>query len=154
MSVHNPALWAAKLFSEALKARGITIDGQTLVRNSRVPQDQRFNPAQSIELASINSQPLSEIVKRTNKESVNVNAELILRTLGRERGEMAALPEAVGKERGDDEAGLGVMRVWLARADVPTPAPARFRRIPGSRRAPAADWRRAIGRGSGQGSPG
>ena len=119
MSVHNPALWAAKLFSEALKARGITIDGQTLARNSRVPQDQRFNPAQSIELASINSQPLSEIVKRTNKESVNVNAELILRTLGRERGEMAALPEAVGKERGDDEAGLGVMRVWLARADVP-----------------------------------
>ena len=101
------------------KARGITIEGQTLARNSRVPQDQRFNPAQSIELASISSQPLSEIVKRTNKESVNVNAELILRTLGRERGEMAALPEAVGKERGDDEAGLGVMRVWLARADVP-----------------------------------
>lgn len=120
LSVHNPALWAAKLFLDALKTRGITVDGQTLARNSRVPPSQRFNPTQSIELASVSSQPLSEIVKRTNKESVNLNAELILRTLGRERGEMAALPEAIGRERGDDEAGLAVIRVWLARAGIPT----------------------------------
>ena len=33
---------------------------------------------------------------------------------------MAALPEAVGRERGDDEAGLAVIRVWLARAGVAT----------------------------------
>jgi len=120
LSVHNPALWAAKLFLDALKTRGITVDGQTLARNSRVPPSQRFNPTQSIELASVSSQPLSEIVKRTNKESVNLNAELILRTLGRDRGEMAALPEAIGRERGDDEAGLAVIRVWLARAGIPT----------------------------------
>jgi D-alanyl-D-alanine carboxypeptidase/D-alanyl-D-alanine-endopeptidase (penicillin-binding protein 4) len=120
LSVHNPALWAAKLFLAALKTRGITADGQTLARNSRVPPSQRFNPMQSIELASVSSQPLSEIVKKTNKESVNLNAELILRTLGRERGEMAALPEAIGRERGDDEAGLAVIRGWLARAGIPT----------------------------------
>ena len=120
LSVHNPALWAAKLFLDALKTRGITVDGQTLARSSRVPPSQRFNPAQSIELASLSSQPLSEIVKITNKESVNLNAELILRTLGRERGDMAALPESIGKERGDDEAGLAVIRVWLARAGIST----------------------------------
>ena len=120
LSVHNPALWAAKLFLAALKTRGITVDGQTLARNSRVPPSQRFNPTQSIELTSVSSQPLSEIVKITNKESVNLYAELILRTLGRERGEMAALPEAIGKERGDDEAGLAVIRVWLARAGIST----------------------------------
>jgi D-alanyl-D-alanine carboxypeptidase/D-alanyl-D-alanine-endopeptidase (penicillin-binding protein 4) len=71
-------------------------------------------------LAAVSSWPLSEIAKRTNKESVNLYAELILRTLGRERGELAALPEAIGKERGDDEAGLAVIRVWLARAGIPT----------------------------------
>jgi serine-type D-Ala-D-Ala carboxypeptidase/endopeptidase (penicillin-binding protein 4) len=120
LSVHNPALWAAKLFLDALKMRGITVDGQTLARNSRVPPGQRFNPTQSMELASLSSQPLREIVKKTNKESVNLDAELILRTLGRERGEMAALPEARGKERGDDEAGLAVIRVWLKRAGIPT----------------------------------
>jgi D-alanyl-D-alanine carboxypeptidase/D-alanyl-D-alanine-endopeptidase (penicillin-binding protein 4) len=120
LSVHNPALWAAKLFLDALKERGITVAGQTLALNSRLPQSQRFDPNQSIELASVSSQPLSEIVKRTNKESINLNAELILRTLGRERGEMAALPEAIGRERGDDEAGLAVIRVWLARAGIAT----------------------------------
>jgi serine-type D-Ala-D-Ala carboxypeptidase/endopeptidase (penicillin-binding protein 4) len=120
LAVHSPALWAAKLFLDALKARGITVGGDTLASNSRVPQSQRLDPMRLIELASVSSQPLSEIAKKTNKESINLNAELILRTLGRERGEMAALPEAVGRERGDDEAGLAVIRVWLARAGVAT----------------------------------
>ena len=120
LAVHNPALWAAKLFLDALKARSITVGGQTLARNSRVPKSQRLNPTHLIELASVSSQPLSEIARKTNKESINLNAELILRTLGRERGEMAALPEAAGRERGDDEAGLAVIRVWLARAGVAT----------------------------------
>lgn len=120
LSVHDPAGWAAKLFLDALKTRGITVAGQTLARSSRAPQSQRFDPTRSVELASVVSQPLSEIVKRTNKESVNLYAELILRTLGRERGEIAALPESSGKERGDDEAGLAVVRVWLARNGIAT----------------------------------
>jgi D-alanyl-D-alanine carboxypeptidase/D-alanyl-D-alanine-endopeptidase (penicillin-binding protein 4) len=120
LSVHNPALWAAKLFAATLKARGISVAGQAIARSSRVPQSQRFNPTQSVELAFVTSQPLSEIAKETNKESVNLNAELILRTLGRERGEMAALPEAIGRERGDDETGLAVIRVWLGSAGIPT----------------------------------
>ncbi|HEY8188496.1 MAG TPA: D-alanyl-D-alanine carboxypeptidase/D-alanyl-D-alanine-endopeptidase [Pyrinomonadaceae bacterium] len=120
LSVHNPALWAAKLFLGALKTRGITVDGQTLARNSRMPPSQRFNPEQSVELASVSSQPLSEIAKKTNKESVNLNAELILRTLGRESGTTAALAEEAGRERGDEEAGLAVIREWLARAGIPT----------------------------------
>jgi D-alanyl-D-alanine carboxypeptidase/D-alanyl-D-alanine-endopeptidase (penicillin-binding protein 4) len=120
LAVHNPALWAAKLFLDVLKARGITVGGETLARNSRVPQSQRLDPNQLIELASVSSQPLSEIAKKTNKDSINLNAELILRTLGRERGEMAELPEAVGRERGDDETGLAVIRVWLAQAGVAT----------------------------------
>lgn len=120
LSVHNPALWAAKLFLGALKTRGVRIDGQAIARNSRVPQSQRFDPAPSIELASVTSQPLSEIARKTNKESINLNAELILRTLGRERGEMAALPDALGRERGDDEVGLAVIRLWLERAGIAT----------------------------------
>ncbi len=120
LSVYKPALWAAKLFVKALKTRGIQVEGQTLSRDSRVPPSQRFEPSHSLELAFVASQSLSEIAKKTNKESINLYAELILRTLGRERGEMAALPEAVGRERGDDEAGLAVIRVWLARAGIPT----------------------------------
>jgi D-alanyl-D-alanine carboxypeptidase/D-alanyl-D-alanine-endopeptidase (penicillin-binding protein 4) len=120
LSVHNPALWAARLFVDALKARGIAVAGEAQSRNARAPQNMRFDPAKASELAFVISQPLSEIAKKTNKESVNLNAELILRTLGRERGDMTAGPEPAGRERGDDETGLAVVRVWLARAAVPT----------------------------------
>ena len=118
LSVHKPALWAAKLFGRALKTRGIRVDGQTLSRDSRVPQSQRFDPAHSVELAFVESEPMSEIAKKTNKESNNLFAELILRTLGRERGEMAVSRQGMGRERGDDEAGLAVIRLWLERAGI------------------------------------
>ncbi|HBB87200.1 MAG TPA: D-alanyl-D-alanine carboxypeptidase/D-alanyl-D-alanine-endopeptidase, partial [Blastocatellia bacterium] len=120
LAVHNPALWAARLFSDALKARGIAVGGEAQFRNSRAPQNTRFDPTKANELAFVTSQPLSEIAKKTNKESINLNAELILRTLGRERGEMTASPEPAGRERGDDETGLAVVRVWLSRAAVPS----------------------------------
>jgi D-alanyl-D-alanine carboxypeptidase/D-alanyl-D-alanine-endopeptidase (penicillin-binding protein 4) len=118
LSVHDPALWAATLFKNALKSRGIAVAGEAQVRDSRVPQSQRFNPAEAIELAFVDSQPLSAIAGKTNKESNNLYAELILRTIGRERGEMAALPTDIGRERGDAEVGLGVIRLWLGRSGV------------------------------------
>jgi len=120
LSVHDPALWAAKLFGRALKTRGIQVDGQTLSRNSRVPPSQRFDPSHSVELAFVQSQPMGEIAKKTNKESNNLFAELILRTLGRERGEMSPSPNGMGRERGDDESGLAVIRLWLERSGIST----------------------------------
>lgn len=120
LAVHNPALWAAKLFSSALKSKGIRIGGDAQARGSRVAPSQRFDPGHSIELAGVASQPLGDIVRKTNKESNNLYAELILRTLGRERGEMTAHPEPAGRERGDDEAGLAVIRLWLERAGIAT----------------------------------
>jgi len=120
LSVHNPALWAAGLFLATLKARGIVVEGKTQQRDSRHPPSERFDPARSKELAFVLSSPLREITRDTNKESVNLNAELILRTLGRERHDMLSAPEPVGRERGDDEVGLTLIRLWLSRAGIPT----------------------------------
>lgn len=120
LSLHNPALSAASLFVSALKAHGITIDGAAQSRDSRTPRSERFDPSRATELAFISSKPLSEIVKTTNKESVNLDAELILRTLGRERSEMLPAPEPGGKERADDEAGAALIRLWLSRAGIST----------------------------------
>jgi D-alanyl-D-alanine carboxypeptidase/D-alanyl-D-alanine-endopeptidase (penicillin-binding protein 4) len=119
LSVYKPALWAARLFVRALKTRGIQVDGQTLSRDSHVPPSQRFDPAHAVELAVLPSQSLGEIARQTNKESNNLYAELILRTLGRERGEMVGTAEGIGRERGDDETGLAVVRLWLERAGIP-----------------------------------
>jgi D-alanyl-D-alanine carboxypeptidase/D-alanyl-D-alanine-endopeptidase (penicillin-binding protein 4) len=88
LSVHNPALWTTKLFLAALKKRGIVVDGQAISRNSRVPTNERFDPSRNIELAAVNSKSLIDLVTVTNKESNNLYAELLLRTLGRERGAM------------------------------------------------------------------
>lgn len=120
LSVHNPALWAARIFVAALKARNIVVDGQALARSSRSAPSQRFDPTQATELASVTSSPLSDIARLTNKESNNLYAELILRTLGREKRFMLPTSEPPGRERGDDEAGTELIKVWLERNGIAT----------------------------------
>lgn len=119
LSVHKPALWAAKMFVDSLKARGITVDGQALTRNANETVADRLDPQQATELAFVLSKPLREIIKATNKESINLYAELILRTLGRERAALLSAPGPGGREPGDDEIGLAIIRLWLNRSQVP-----------------------------------
>jgi D-alanyl-D-alanine carboxypeptidase/D-alanyl-D-alanine-endopeptidase (penicillin-binding protein 4) len=121
LSIHDPARLAATLLIAALKARGIIVDGEARTRDFRTPQSRRFNTSQATELAYVLSRPLAEIVRATNKESINLNAELILRTLGRERGELAPAEDPHKTyERADDEAGLAVIRQWLGRLGIAT----------------------------------
>jgi len=120
LSVHKPALWAAKMFLDSLKARGITVDGQALTRNANEPVANRFDPQRASELAFVLSEPLREIIKATNKESINLYAELLLRTLGRERAALLSTPGPSSREPGDDEIGLAIIRLWLNRSQVPT----------------------------------
>jgi D-alanyl-D-alanine carboxypeptidase/D-alanyl-D-alanine-endopeptidase (penicillin-binding protein 4) len=119
LSVHNPALWAATLFKRALIARGIKVDGEARSRDFRLPEKERFDPQKAFEIAYQDSATLGEIVRKTNKESNNLFAELILRTLGKERGSSAPDPDARrNRERGDDEAGTAVVRSWLTRNGI------------------------------------
>jgi serine-type D-Ala-D-Ala carboxypeptidase/endopeptidase (penicillin-binding protein 4) len=120
LSVHRPALWAAQLFIRALKAQGITVDGVPKARDSKTPETERFKTDGKQELAAVISKSLGEIVRVTNKLSVNLYAELILRTLGRERGSMLSSQELPGRERGDEEAGTDIVRLWLSRSGIKT----------------------------------
>jgi D-alanyl-D-alanine carboxypeptidase/D-alanyl-D-alanine-endopeptidase (penicillin-binding protein 4) len=121
LSVHNPALWAANSFKRALIAHGIKVEGKAASRDFRVPDNQEFDPQKSIELAYVSSQPLSAIVRKTNKESNNLYAELLLRTIGKERGATAPDPDAKkNSERGDDEAGVAVVKSWLGQKGIST----------------------------------
>jgi D-alanyl-D-alanine carboxypeptidase/D-alanyl-D-alanine-endopeptidase (penicillin-binding protein 4) len=123
LSVHKPALWAAVLFLSALRARGIEVEGEARSRDARSRSEKEFSPESAVELASIESRTLGEIARATNKESLNLEAELILRTLGRERGAEAPDPDPIKMRiRGDDQAGLAVIRKWLEGAGVSTSA--------------------------------
>jgi D-alanyl-D-alanine carboxypeptidase/D-alanyl-D-alanine-endopeptidase (penicillin-binding protein 4) len=119
LSVPKPSLWAATLFKDALIARGIKVQGEARGRDFRAAVSEKFDPQKAFEIAQENSAPLSEIVRHTNKESDNLYAELILRTLGKERGGTAPDPDPrKNRERGDDEAGTAVIKSWLDRNAV------------------------------------
>lgn len=120
LSVHRPALWAAARFRDALRARGIEVAGEASARDARVADEERFDPSAAVELASVESRTLGETVRGVNKESINLEAELILRTLGRERGSQLPAAQPPGRERADDEAGCALIRLWLERAGIPT----------------------------------
>jgi D-alanyl-D-alanine carboxypeptidase/D-alanyl-D-alanine-endopeptidase (penicillin-binding protein 4) len=115
LSVHDPALRAATVFKRLLSARGIQVDGSVESRDFRVPESKQFDAQKGIELANIESTTLGEIVHRTNKQSNNLYAELILRTLGKEKSALAPDPDVRrNATRGDDEAGVAVVKKWLS----------------------------------------
>jgi serine-type D-Ala-D-Ala carboxypeptidase/endopeptidase (penicillin-binding protein 4) len=121
LSIPNPALRAATVFRQALIARGIKVDGEPRSRDFRMPDKEMFDPQKASELAYTDSQPLDVIIRKTNKESNNLYAELLLRTLGKERGATAPDPDPrKDRARGDDEAGVAVIKSWLSSHGIST----------------------------------
>jgi D-alanyl-D-alanine carboxypeptidase/D-alanyl-D-alanine-endopeptidase (penicillin-binding protein 4) len=112
VSVHNPAGLVAKNLKEALEKKGIAIGGQAVSRDWKSAD--ALDPASQQMLASVESEPLVEVVKKMNKHSVNLYAELLLRTIGKRFSDSVPtniqLPQNV---RGDDIAGAAVMKKWL-----------------------------------------
>ncbi len=120
LSVHDPALHAATIFKRLLTARGIQVEGDARSRDFRVAEADRFDPRTAIELANAESAPLAEIVQVTNKESNNLFAELLLRTLGKERGSTVPDPDPRrNATRGDDASGAAVVKKWLSDHGIP-----------------------------------
>ena len=120
LSVHQPSLWAAKMFLRTLRSHGISVDGEARYRDSRVAEKNRFNPEGKQELAFVTGRSLGEIIRITNKLSVNLYAEILLRTLGRERAPMISDDKSGGRERGDDEHGRELIKLWLSRQGIKT----------------------------------
>jgi D-alanyl-D-alanine carboxypeptidase/D-alanyl-D-alanine-endopeptidase (penicillin-binding protein 4) len=79
-TVENPTAFAATVLKESLEANGIAILGAALDAND-VPSYQRQNVT---EYLTHDSAPLSRIIAYTNKNSVNLCAEHLLRILGYE----------------------------------------------------------------------
>ena len=117
VSVHNPAGLAAKNFKELLAKKGITVEGEAQSRDWK--SGNTSDVSKMPELASVQSETLAEIVKKMNKHSVNLYAELILRTIGKRFSDTVPdniqLPQSV---RGDDTTGAAVMKKWLLQHNI------------------------------------
>ena len=119
IAVHNTALWAAKTLKESLEQQGITVGGEAKSADWKTPD--RLNVENSVELAFVESQPLSEIVKKMDKRSINLYAELLLRTIGKNFGDTAPGDNRqLAEVRGDDLAGAEVIKKFLTENKVAT----------------------------------
>ncbi len=119
IAVSKPALLSAKIFKETLETNGVKIEGDATTANWRTAN--KLETENASELASVQSQTISEIVRKMNKDSVNFYAEMILRTLGKKFGNEAPDEDPkMQKLRGDDLAGAAVIKKWLTDQNVAT----------------------------------
>lgn len=94
-SVEAPGLYAGKLFRDRLQARGIRVTG---------PVRRGVTPAGAQTVATYRSPPVTEALARLLKDSHNLTAELLIKTMGR---------HATG-EPGSSDDGLDALRQVLA----------------------------------------
>lgn len=117
VAVEDPALWAARSLKLGLERKGIQISGEA--KSAGWKSKNKLDSESSVKLAELESQTLAEIVRKMNKHSVNLYAELLLRTLGKKQGDSA--PDAdvrIQKLRGDDTAGTAVLKQWLLEHNI------------------------------------
>jgi serine-type D-Ala-D-Ala carboxypeptidase/endopeptidase (penicillin-binding protein 4) len=126
LAVEDPAGFAAELFRSMLEKRGIAVYGHTGTHHTELAslstlsvtalasahgggdtQQQPRAPKQPGVLAIHESRPLSEDIRVINKVSQNLHAEILLRLLGREKGNAGTI-----------EGGLEVLRGFLIAAGI------------------------------------
>lgn len=116
LGITRPALLFSYLLRSSLAQRGVVITGKTrTIAPLTSPGSITTAPASGlVEVANLQSPPLSLVAAQTLKPSQNLYTELILRTLGK-----VAVP-ATGTEvnRTSEAAGLEVVRTFLREAGV------------------------------------
>lgn len=112
IAVHDPEGLAAKTLKESLEKKGVVVEGAVQTRDWKSPD--QLDVSKSTELASIESKTLGEVVRRMNKNSVNLYGELILRTIGKKfSSEIPGNIQLPQNVRGDDITGAAIIKRWL-----------------------------------------
>jgi D-alanyl-D-alanine carboxypeptidase/D-alanyl-D-alanine-endopeptidase (penicillin-binding protein 4) len=104
LSVNDPARYFLHSFRHYLAAHGIVVQGKIRVADETISYDS------TTVLATHQSKPMAEIVRRINKESDNFYAEMILKTLSAD----------VSGRPGSFDNGVKLVRTFLAEMGVDT----------------------------------
>jgi D-alanyl-D-alanine carboxypeptidase/D-alanyl-D-alanine-endopeptidase (penicillin-binding protein 4) len=83
VAVPNPALLFVYMLRSSLAAKGVVITGQSQTIDARGRANTPLRTDSLVEIANVQSPPLSVIAAQTLKPSQNLYTELILRTLGK-----------------------------------------------------------------------
>lgn len=109
MTVPRPALWFVTQLRAALAARGITVAGQLRTRDWLAAEAAPVDYAQQVEIAAVESRPMSELVTQMMKPSQNLYAQLLLLQVGSRTRKPGQTTE---------EAGLVELQKFLAEAGL------------------------------------
>lgn len=141
VAVHNPAGMFATVFKEVLERRGITVNGRARSVDWKYREAAPIDFDKLIEIGSVQSPPLGEIIRDTMKPSQNLYAQLLLlqvgaaaprlklereQALGRPRwsngngghGGAAVTAGGVLENQTTEEAALDELRLFLSEAGV------------------------------------
>lgn len=117
VAITRPAELFVALLRQRLEAKGIAVTG-----NSRMmPPNVKADPAQ-IEIAKLESPPLSLIAAKTMKPSQNMFTETLLWTLGeysRARTSFPTVDAASAIRRDSSQLGIGEVRSFMTQIGVP-----------------------------------
>jgi D-alanyl-D-alanine carboxypeptidase/D-alanyl-D-alanine-endopeptidase (penicillin-binding protein 4) len=117
IAIHDPARFAAELLKEALARRNVRVRGRVERYDAVARVANPFDESKLIEVASVESQPLAEILKVINKQSQNLHAELALRQLGTRHTEARSLDD-YGRPKSTAALGAEIRRQFLQRAGI------------------------------------
>jgi serine-type D-Ala-D-Ala carboxypeptidase/endopeptidase (penicillin-binding protein 4) len=117
IAVHDPARFASELLKEALARRGVRVRGRVERHDAVARVADPFDESKLIEVASVESQPLAEMLKVINKQSQNLHAELMLRQLGTRHVDAGSLDD-YGRPRSTSALGDEIRRKFLQRAGI------------------------------------
>ncbi|MGI9065573.1 MAG: D-alanyl-D-alanine carboxypeptidase/D-alanyl-D-alanine endopeptidase [Pyrinomonadaceae bacterium] len=116
IGISRPALLFAYLLRASLAQQGVVIKGKTRTIPQPIFETSAVaGGAGLVELATLQSPPLSLIAAHTLKPSQNLYTELILRTLGKVVGPP---PTSINIDRRSETAGIEVVRTFLGEAGV------------------------------------
>jgi serine-type D-Ala-D-Ala carboxypeptidase/endopeptidase (penicillin-binding protein 4) len=121
VAVHNPAGLFVSLLKDALAGRGIVVTGRTRVLDWKYREVTPIDFAKLIELGSVESMPLGDIVRETLKPSQNLYAQLLLLQVGARTqigGVAASFPAS--EIRSAEEAGIDSLKEFLATVGIKT----------------------------------
>ncbi|HEX8843997.1 MAG TPA: D-alanyl-D-alanine carboxypeptidase/D-alanyl-D-alanine-endopeptidase [Pyrinomonadaceae bacterium] len=113
VAITNPALLFIYMLRSSLASKGVTLTGQsqTIDARGRIAQPLQINSL--VEIASVESPPLSFIAAQTLKPSQNLYTELLLRTLAK-----SVSPNGSTPERNTADDGIEAVKTFLRQAGV------------------------------------
>jgi D-alanyl-D-alanine carboxypeptidase/D-alanyl-D-alanine-endopeptidase (penicillin-binding protein 4) len=109
VSVPKPALWFVTMLKERLAQRGVSVTGGLREEDWLTREASPIVWSNLVEIASVPSRPLLEIVKQTLKPSENLYAQLLLLQVGAQAG---------AANRDTERAGLAEMQQFLNSAGI------------------------------------